>query len=673
MSLLSPLFLLGLLGLLLPWLMHRFSHHEPPEQAFPSTRFLEATKPPATSKRKIRHWLLLLCRWLLLGLLCLLFAEPWFRSPSGSANADSTHFVVIDSSYSMRASNRWQAANQQFDELVGGLPDSDAVQVFSFSNKLVALTNPDDARATAAASIDLLEPGFAASDYGALMSQLNKLAADSDKPVTATFITDAQASNLPLKMNSLLANRLQQFNVEQIPGTDDINYFLSAKARTDDAVTARGTVRVAASGKQTDNATTLSGSDASTDIAPVSKTVHVSIKDKIVATDAVNIRAGEATTIQFDGLNLPASASDILSVSFAQQDFLPDDDTVAVPVLGSAALDIAITYIGTEPSQQARVFVQTAMETDGLAKIAALDENAALSPSSRHAVVFIDDLANIPTAVERYVFDGGNVLLIPSTAVDTQDSAPSLSGTTVADIDLAHPMALGDFNWFEASFYNVAPFSSKTDDRNVLTLNSGEPLLVERSIADSGQLLLLNDSLDGYDSDLPLQPAFVSLMQRIVEYFDASSAIPVQVEAGSSVSLPAKVQLIDPSGEELLDLAQLSSSNNVQVSSPGVYSVLAANQSNPIAVVIDGRESNLHAMAEDDIVSWEQRNTPIAQNNENTSDSETSQISQIADKVAKPPADASTLWRWLLPMLALVLVVESIYANRMLWVRRDGL
>jgi len=247
MSLLAPLYLLGLLGLVLPWVLHRFSHHEPPEHAFPSTRFLEPTKPPATSKRKLRYWLLFLCRVLFLGALCLLFAQPWLRSANDAANSQSVQLVVLDNSFSMRASDRWEQALTTANTVLAELPEKDAVQLFSYAGQLTTHSDIVTDRGLVLSSLDKIEPGFESADFGELMRRLNKVAGDIDKPVSATFITDAQRANLPQQMNSLLANKLKSLKVVPVTTDTPINYSLRAEARTDDSVTARVSVNVAAS------------------------------------------------------------------------------------------------------------------------------------------------------------------------------------------------------------------------------------------------------------------------------------------------------------------------------------------------------------------------------------------------------------------------------------------
>ena len=657
MSLLFPLYLLGLLGLALPWLLHRFSHHEPPEQAFPTTRFLEPTRPPATSKRKLRYWPLLALRVLFLALLCFLFAQPWLRADNNAANAEAAHLVVVDNSFSMRAGERWQQTNNEVDTVLQNIPEKDAIQLFSFAGQLRARTELVNDRDELKSAMALVEPSYESADFGELMRFINKAASDIDMPVSATFITDGQRTNLPLQMNSLLANRLTQFNIVSVDATTPVNYSLRAEARTSDTVNARVTVRVAAS-DTTDSANTN----------VVTKTVRVSVKDRVVASEAVELRAGDSRTLQFDAIALPSESDAVFTVAFANADFLSEDDGVVVPVRGLSSVDIAMTHSGTEPSEQAQVFAKTALETDGDARVEIRDLNTALAPSVRHAVVFVDNVTEVPDSVSRFVLDGGNVLLLPNAVKQRDNNSVLTKASNITLVDQAHPLGLGDIDWFTAGFYATPDIKLSVDERALLGLDTGQALLIEQDVIDGGRLLILNDALDGFISDLPLQPSFVMLMQRVIEYFNASNALPVELEVGKSLFLPANSQVLTPTGESMLDLAQLASTNDIRLATPGLYTVLGANSTNTVTAVLGAGESNLLGLSREELDAWQARHdlkTPS--NAEQLSD----EASSIASLEQQP--DKQTLWRWLLPAVCLFLLIESLLANRMLWVRRDGL
>lgn len=654
MSMLFPLYLLGLLGLALPWLLHRFSHHEPPEQAFPTTRFLEPTRPPATSKRQLRHWPLLALRVLFLALLCFLFSQPWLRAQNDAANAEAVQLIIVDNSFSMRAGDRWQQVQSELDDAMGSMPDKDAVQLFSFAGQLRAHTDIVNDRSSVNSALSQIEPGYESADYGELMRYLNKVASEIDMPVSATFITDAQRANLPVQINALLANRLKQFQVISVDSSTPINYSLSAEARTSDAVNARVSVRLSASDVM----------DKST-AEVVLKTVQIKAKDRVVASQAVELSAGESKTIVFDAVSLPSESDAVFTVGFAQPDFLSDDDQLEIPVRGLSLVDFTMTYIGSEPSQQAQVFVKTALETNGDARVSILDINTALAPTVRHAAVFVDDLASVPDTVTRFVMDGGNVLLLPSTSSASSNDALATNASGITRVDQAHPLGLGDIDWFDAGFYSTINVSLTSDDRVLLGLDSGEPLLIERDMIDAGRLLMLNESMDGFSSDLPLQPSFVVLMQQIIQYFNASNALPVELDVGKTLYLPANSQVLDPDGEPMLELAQLGGANDIRLPTPGLYTVLGANSTDTVSAVLGAAESNLLGLERDELDAWEARHDTKQNSNAEQDNTELVQAIEQTDK--------QTLWRWLLPAVLLFLLIESLLANRMLWVRRDGL
>lgn len=658
MSLLSPLFLLGLLALALPFILHRFSHHEPPKESFPSSQFLEASKPPATRKKKLRYWSLLSLRTLFLLALCFLFAEPLLNRNSGLGDAKSAQLIVVDTSFSMQADNRWQRALAIANEEVSGLSTNSAIQLFSFATQLTQVTELGDDSSQVTSAINALEPSFESADYGALMRALNKVAADINMPVAVTFISDAQRSNLPAQINALHANRLTSFRVLSVVDNTNssdapLNFYLSADARTTDSVTARVSVLAG-----------LSATDIDSSSVPAQeKNIEVLLNDRVVESRTVVLNVGESETVQLDGISLPASSNPTITVRFASNDDLADDDQMTIPVRGLSTVDIGLASDTDSTLRDAFVFLKTAIETDGEARVERLDYSSALAPSRPHAIVVSNSLTTVPAEVERFVLEGGNALLIPADA-----RAPSTSrtaGALVAAIDEAHPLALGDLDWFSAAFYDLPPLQVNTDDLVLITLSNNQPLLVEKTIPGGGRLLVLNDPLNGTDSDLPLQPVFVDLMQQIIAYFEISNALPASLNIGQSLQLPANTQLLAPNGSEILSLSDLGSSSQVTVSEPGVYTVLGSNGTRQVLAKINTAESNLIAMSEDDILAWENRH---ARNNVVNDDAAVSQ--QNATELTGK--HWLSLWPWLLPVVLVVLAFESILANRMLWVRRDG-
>ncbi|NVB36643.1 VWA domain-containing protein [Pseudenhygromyxa sp. WMMC2535] len=128
MNVLSPLALLGLLGLGLPLLAHLLGRERPQTIRFAGMRFAAAEDPVITQRRSIRDWPLLILRLLLLAVLVLVLARPVVGSEAAVAVLAEPHdaVVLLDASASMelRVDGRSDRvrARERLDQLLDALP-----------------------------------------------------------------------------------------------------------------------------------------------------------------------------------------------------------------------------------------------------------------------------------------------------------------------------------------------------------------------------------------------------------------------------------------------------------------------------------------------------------------------------------------------------------------------
>jgi len=104
MTFMSPLLLWGLLAAIIPIIIHLISLSKTKEMEFSSIRFLEEMKHESIRKLKIKQWLLVLLRTLMIISLALMIARPTtkgFISSWLSGDVDSRAVVIIDNSASM--------------------------------------------------------------------------------------------------------------------------------------------------------------------------------------------------------------------------------------------------------------------------------------------------------------------------------------------------------------------------------------------------------------------------------------------------------------------------------------------------------------------------------------------------------------------------------------------
>ena len=101
----QPEILYFLLLLIVPILVHLFQLRRFKKEYFTNVRFLKALSIQTRKSSKIKKWLLLACRLLVLIFIILAFAQPFFESKD-SKNASNELYIILDNSFSMQAKEK---------------------------------------------------------------------------------------------------------------------------------------------------------------------------------------------------------------------------------------------------------------------------------------------------------------------------------------------------------------------------------------------------------------------------------------------------------------------------------------------------------------------------------------------------------------------------------------
>ncbi|WP_426095032.1 BatA domain-containing protein [Flavobacterium sp. DSR2-3-3] len=91
--------------LIVPILVHLFQLRRFKKEYFTNVRFLKALSIQTRKSSKIKRWLLLACRLLLLTFIITAFAQPFFESKD-SKNASNELYIILDNSFSMQAKGK---------------------------------------------------------------------------------------------------------------------------------------------------------------------------------------------------------------------------------------------------------------------------------------------------------------------------------------------------------------------------------------------------------------------------------------------------------------------------------------------------------------------------------------------------------------------------------------
>jgi hypothetical protein len=137
----SPWYLLGLLGLALPILIHLLTRRQQTRLKFSAVYLLQQAQKRAVRKSRPNKLLLLLLRCLAIAFLCLALANPIVSSGSLEnvlASRPSAHVFILDDSYSMTATSDqgtlFDRAKATLTELIEKLPGNHSLSLVLASN-----------------------------------------------------------------------------------------------------------------------------------------------------------------------------------------------------------------------------------------------------------------------------------------------------------------------------------------------------------------------------------------------------------------------------------------------------------------------------------------------------------------------------------------------------------
>ncbi len=575
MSLLSPLLLLGLLGLGLPVLAHLLGRERPRRIVLASRRFVRPQGEVLTHRRSLRDRALLVVRLFLLALIVFALSRPSTLSPSRMNLLSTPHdaVLVVDVSQSMMVETsrglRMAQATEAVEALVAALPPGSRV----------GLVVTDPSTEPVALSADLERPlrwltreldaggqirhgSWTVASAVARAVDLFDAAGEGPRVVYAIGDETARGlGSLPIhgpEGVSLVPVTLEQaLDLGEAPAIGErvgIEAVTWEPARDIDprAVRISGRVRRHAA------------IPAAEEVAARQVAVELSVAGTRVGRTQVQLPEIGSEAFTFVHTLGPTSGPVTAEVSLAlkQPDPFPGDDRF--PLWIAAQQRVQVTVVNGDPSElraHDEVFflataihsvdAQHAFEIHGrapeqleqtlreggatalagvdvliLANVRALSED--VTPALQTAVesglglwITVGDRVETRAYNDRY----GELLPLLLREPMTAGTAPGLAAArseAMAPANLAHPALQGVDSDLGVSgtqtrrLYLLEPDPERTHDA-MLTFKSGAPAMLTRTVG-RGRVALLATSIDRDWSDLPLRPGFVPLAERTIDY-----------------------------------------------------------------------------------------------------------------------------------------------------------
>ena len=672
MSLLTPLFLLGGLVATLPLWLHLLQRQNPVKLPFSSLMFFERRKQAALLERRFRYLLLLAARLAVYALLAIVFAKPIWERPSRAVmgSLPTFHMIVVDTSMSMGFEGRRDSAVAEAESIVNAMESGDAAQILANGPGVRIVTERTRDREELLAAIRSLQAGASRNSYGELIEAVRNLIPANSVPVEVHLISDFQQSALPGRFTDVALPRIATLVPHNIADPEAPNWTLES---------VKGSTRLYGVGQKARIEVTIAGFGT----VPDRKNVEFRLGGKRVDDRSVDVPASGRASVVFEGFDVPKG------------------NTRAEVVLGSGdALKLddrrLVVFDNTEPAPILFLSGHN-RRRDALYYTAALDagsgavfEVQAASPAAadrlqpeRFAMVVISDVPRLSSLfserLRNYVEAGGSVLLAVGPKITLAREAP-LYGKRLGEaryvpregerfqvageVDVSHPALRLVERFRRVKFFRYAQLWTGEDDEVAARFADGSPMLVEHKVGD-GRLLVFASSLDNVWSDLPVHPVFVPFAVESARYLSGLEESRMQAVIDSVLALRKRrapgstVQAFDPQGDRVLSLSQSISEQDLAVTELGFYEIRRTGESELIAVNPDPRESNLRPMDADMLALWQ---------TSGGGGGEASSGEGTETPIELPPFE---IWRWLLVLLLLAALIESIVGNQHLIERRE--
>lgn len=547
MSFLAPLFLIALAGLVGPILLHLTRQERGRPIRFPSLMFLEKIPFQEKSRRRIRHWVLLIMRLAALALVIAAFARPFVRGgrlASVGGPAAEEVVVMLDRSWSMEMGENWEEAVSRARSVVSALRPRDRASLIVFSETPALLHRSIGEPARILAALDTLTTTSLATRLApAVTLAASTLAASNLSRQRVVLISDFQRTGWRPDPDATLPEGVVVESV--VIGGDEAANLALADLELG---------RQGAGGRER---VTVGARLVNTDENAVTADVVLSIDETEIETATVTVPGGGAAPVSFEPFTLTAQFTHgELRVADPLDGGLEQDNTLHFVASPGGDLDVVVVDpLGTGDSN---LYLRGALgiaEGAGFAArvVGSVPDEEVLAGTQ---VVILNGGAfpggSAGDRLRAFVDGGGGLLFV----LGERSSVPSVHAeflpATIGNVvegdgerrlgyvDYDHAIyeafrgpRSGDFS--QASFYRTRALI-ETDGQVLARFDDGSPALVEGRRG-TGRVLVWATGLDRFWNNLPLQPVYLPFVHRVTRYLGGRGEIPAWHLAGSTVNL----------------------------------------------------------------------------------------------------------------------------------------
>lgn len=616
MNFLYPGFLLALLTIAIPIVIHLLNFRKFKKVYFSNVQFLKEAKEQNSSREKLKHLLVLFSRILAICFLVFAFARPFIPLGDSSHSENNAVSIYVDNSYSMDAVNKegslLDEAKRKAKEIVGsyGLNDQFQLLTNDFEGKHQRFINKDE-------FVQQLEDVKISSASRSLQQIMNRQqSAAGNNNNVSYLLSDFQKNFVGLQSIKLDSNNSITFvklNANSLPN-------ISA-----DSIWSLSPVHQPNQNEQIVVRLKNFGDEDAKDIP-----LKLNINGRQKAISSINVPAGKSITdtLNFSGLSAGWQKG-VLSIKDYPLTF---DDELNFSFKVSSEMNVL--HINGDPDQ---TYIHSLFATDKYFNLTEMPEgNVKYSAFSGFSLIVLTGLkepsSGLAQQLKAYVQNGGSLILFPDLNTGAAIYSPflnALSLPSVEQVNAGTPVSstLDLKNDLFKDVFDQAPknldlpsvnryFSYISQNalsrEDLLQLPLNKFLLAKYNIG-AGKIYLSATSLDSKDGNLARHPVFVPLMFKIA--FGSTRSFPLYYTTGSSEVLESQkinllknqsLKLVSNQFEAIPDVRQTPASTLLyvadQVKKPGFYNLVKADSTLAVMAFNDNRaESDMHYASDNEL------------------------------------------------------------------------
>ena len=715
MTFLNPLVLFGLAAAGIPILLHLLNLRKLRTVEFSTLSFLKELQQTKIRRLKLRQWLLLLLRTLLVIAIIVAFARPVLRGTmlgQIGAHAHSTVVFILDDSFSMLGTDergdRFKQAKDVAAQLVSLLKDGDEAFLIRLSDLPKATIDP--ATHDFAALLDVLKE-----------SQSSKIRRPLDEAykTAARLLAASKNANKEVYLVSDIQRTLFPENLKPAPPPvalfpEGMQFFLVPVGSKNIANAAVDSIEIGTSIIEKDKPVSLT--------CTIRNYGTAALRDYVVSVFLDGIRAAQSNvnvepwgSAQASFSISPKRTGHIAGRVELEQDAIDEDNrryfTLYVPEVISLAL------IGSTPSETQYPLLAL---NAGAAEHASLLSITQTSPQ-KLSLLNLGNIDLVMSAtwdgftvadadrIAAFVRQGGGLILFPGTNATVSGSSlisalhlPAVTGVSggsaeptglyFQNVDLDHPIFSSMFDNDRShgkqpsapeapAILKSLQFRPGKEGHSIITLSGGGSFLSEQKLGE-GKILLFSVAPLLSWSDFPLKGLFAPLIHRAVMYASAHEESNPTFLTGEEplISVPQRhpgsgpgkesspdrlLTLVAPDKvEEVLhQMNQVATHGEITVKTTsltqtGIYTIAASKDPLTIfAVNSDRRESDTRTATTEDLsLFWKSLGIP-----ENA-------VHSAAPSESLPAAILQSrfgveLWQYLVALAILLALIEMLVAR----------